>query len=702
VSEKRFGTGYHPKLDLSQMTQEPAPLPKMLTDYDEHRHRLINNPSRNMMDRHFIAWDGEGITYAGSRQQAYVLLAASTGDFIRTPDIRGLTTENCLELLFRVEKQNRNAIHIGFSFGYDTNQILNSFTRREIVKLDSRVKLGRSYRWHGRTRFQISPGKSFQVTRGRPGDSDYANIRIYDTFHFFQTSFLNVVKKYAPDRLSEIEDGKATRGQFKYQDIEEITRYCLAENSLLVEIMEGLRRKFQSYGLKLRDWYGPGAIASASMKSHNIKSHHSEIPTNIKRISQYAYQGGRFELLRAGYHKGKVWQYDINSAYPSAIESLPSLRSGYWEHVSSFEKGVFGVWHISFESRNTRARDFFCDFRAQPFFFRDRRGGVIYPVAAENWYWQPEAELCETFKDWQKFEIIEGYIWRTNDDARPFNWVRDRYLQRLELKEKGDGDERVLKLELNSLYGKMAQRAGWHIKGDRIPTYHQLEWAGYITSATRAKVYQAYLLNPDAVFAFETDAIFSLAPLDLPLGKGLGEWSETIYSDILYLQNGFYFANGGEVAHYRGFDKGSLSFDQVLTWLDSLTTFSVNRKENERLPKLTGPTHRFIGYKRALVSKQYNYWRSWENDEREITIGRSGKRFHFYPTCPCCYRKIKWSEGLHYLQHSLDLYGERVVRGVIPKSYPHVVPWLDTELKGDYDDSGWHVDKEISLMDGGL
>ena len=31
-------------------------------------------------EQQFIAWDGEGITYADGKQQDYVLLAASTGD----------------------------------------------------------------------------------------------------------------------------------------------------------------------------------------------------------------------------------------------------------------------------------------------------------------------------------------------------------------------------------------------------------------------------------------------------------------------------------------------------------------------------------------------------------------------------------------------------------------------------------------------
>jgi hypothetical protein len=114
------------------------------------------------------------------------------------------------------------------------------------------------------------------------------------------------------------------------------------------------------------------------------------------------------------------------------------------------------------------------------------------------------------------------------------------------MKARGDGAERAIKLELNSIYGKFAQRAGWFQEGDRIPAYHQLEWAGYITSSTRAKLYQAYRLRPGRIIAFETDAVFSVSPIEgLEIGTGLGEWKESVFDDLLYIQSGFYFAHQG-------------------------------------------------------------------------------------------------------------------------------------------------------------
>lgn len=684
------------------MSEEPIKLP----DYDKNR----NYPDRYYkIERPFIAWDGEGITNDNSPQQAYVLLAASTGDFIRNPN--GLTTQDCLDLLFRVEEENRSALHIGFGFGYDTNQILNSFTRRELCEFDARTKIGRNYTWRGRIKFKYYPGKSLQITRGISGEPDFVNIRIDDTFHFFQRKFIDVVRSYFPELVSEIEDGKQNRASFNYRDIDEITRYCLAENKILVKIMDRLRGHFEDYGLFLRNWHGPGTVANSSMRLHQIKESMANTPKEVKHAAQYGYQGGRFELLRAGYYSDRVWQYDINSAYPSEIANLPSFKDGYWEYVTVYEPEVYGIWHISYCDRGTVREDYFNPFRARPFFFRNRKGGISYPSRTENWYWQPEIDLWFEIPGSNKedFEIKEGWVWRTNNEEKPFEWVKDRYLKRLELKKRGDGGERAIKLELNSLYGKMAQRAGWYQSGDKIPRYHQLEWAGFVTSATRAKLLRAYIQEPEAIIAFETDAIFSMVPLDLPLGEGLGEWTETSYDDILYIQSGFYYLNSGthrsldsqsrlnSVSHYRGFDKNdSLSFDKMMTWLDSINPgdpfYSLGPE------KMFGSTTRFVGYKRALMTNAR--WRSWIKEDREITIGVHGKREHTPMWCPLCRKGKKFTEGMHFLEIGSQAYDGEKIGDTIPMSYPHNIPWLE-ELAWE-EEFDWNSQLEMEFTDGNL
>jgi len=648
---------------------------------------------RDLQSRPFIAWDGEGITYDNRRQQAYVLLAASTGDKIVAPEFQTLSTQDCLDLLFKVEEANRDAVHIGFGFGYDINQILNSFSRRNLYGLNRKAKAGTTYnwrRWKGDKgyRIKVHPGKLFRVGKGTLGQDDYGCVTIYDTLGFFGKSFIEVVKSFFPERLSEIESGKGNRNQFRYSELDSITQYCLHECELLVQILDRLRENFERAGLNLNAWYGPGAVANASFRLHKIRDAMAESPKEVQQASRFAYQGGRFELFRAGYNAGRVYQYDINSAYPSVIATLPSLSQGYWEHVKNFEPGTFGVWCCSYRNRSTQKYDRYCDYKPEPLFYRDIHGRIAYPYNTSGWYWTPEAELLTEIEYPAEISITEGWVFRGNGET-PFKYYEDRYYERLELKKKGDGAEYAIKLELNSGYGKHAQRSGWFKNGDRIPSYHQLEWAGYTTSATRAKLFRASQSVVGGIISFETDALFTTRPMggQIVIGEGLGEWSETILDDLLYIQSGFYFAHQGdkEIAHYRGFDKGSISFDRVADWLEGCSTNPFTKSTNDQ--KLLGPTHRFVGFRRALISKQKDYWRSWESEEREITIGREGKRIHM-PACPACRKGKGWMQEMHGLvvTHQMHPYGA---------SYPHKIPWIDSDF-GNY----WTEEDEVDITDG--
>lgn len=672
-------------------------------------HRKVNPPPFDSIhDRPFIAWDGEGITYEGNPQQAYVLFAASTGDYITAPEGHCLTTQQCFNLLFDIEERIPLAYHIGFGFGYDVNQIFNSFSRRDVYALSQATKRGRIFKWRG-YRIKLHPGKMVRISKGEEKD-ERRTVTIYDTFGFFQTSFIKVVTAYCPDELHSIESGKGNRAAFKYADIREITRYCLAENELLVRIMCQLRANFEERGLYLRDWHGPGAVASASLKRYNIKRAMGEVPEAVTRASRLAYQGGRFELLRAGYHSQKIWEYDINSAYPDAIVGLPDLSKGVWEFQEQFEPGSFGVWNVSYVDRRSDRYDKYSAYRAQPLFYRNYDGRVAYPPKVEGWYWTPEVENIVEIRYPSSVEIKGGWVFR-GGDSRPFKHIEDIYYERLALKKSGIGGlERVLKLEMNSYYGKFAQRSGWFKPGDKIPSYHQLEWAGYITSATRAKLFKTYSSSPGSVFSFETDAIFSTRPLSLDCGKNLGQWKETVLDDILYVQSGFYFAHSsdGDISHYRGFDRGSLKFDMVYEWLDKLDPMKLD-KPNVRL---YGPTKRFIGFKRALLSRNPHYWRTWDNSPREITIGRDGKRVHM-PFCPVCRGVLhsdsassgnhsggKWTDGLHGLITTLP--GGR--------SNPHKIPWAEKPAKPEKsarpeepeDSDIWEMEAEYDKTDGFL
>lgn len=580
-----------------------------------------------------MAWDGEGITYPTNKAQSYVLFGASTGDRVVKPE---LDTATCLDLLLAVEETYPDAIHVGFAFQYDVNMILRSLSRRHLEN----IYYTNVCHWEG-YRIEYRPGKWFSIRRGD------TRVRVFDVWGFFQSSFVVACERFLgkdDPELVRIREGKAARSSFQWDELEPfIIPYWEAELRLLVRVMDSLRDDLLSAELPVTSWHGPGAVANTVFRVNQIGKAKAETPKEVNRAAQYAYAGGRFEQFRCGHYPATVWEYDINSAYPHVIAQLPNLQRGSWRHTGTFEPESFGVWRVAFDASD-EVRQLF--YAPRPLFVRDKHGNVSFPPLALGWYWTPEAALVDPGC------ILEGWVF-DHDGTKPFAFVEEMYERRKTWKQAGNSAEKALKLALNSLYGKMAQRVGW-TEATGIPRWHQLEWAGYVTSATRALLWSAISLSPEAVIAVETDALFTTQPLPLDLGSGLGQWEATEFPWLTYFQSGVYYSEG--VAKYRGFDHGSLSHSAVLDHLRSID-------QGQPYP-LSGATTRFVGFGLALHTRAT--WRSWTTTQRGIELGGGGKRAHI-PGCSACKAGVGLAEGLHPL----------AVVTAGGRSEPHGLPWLE-------------------------
>lgn len=551
--------------------------------------------------------------------------------------------------MIEAEKENPTAYHVGFAFNYDVNMILKDLPRSRL----ERLRQEKSIRW-GQYRIEWYPSKWFQVSKGAKGER--VTCRIWDVWGFFQSSFVVALRAYLGKRddISRVESGKERRGDFAENEMAYIQEYWETELDLLVLLCNRLRSYLYSAGLFVTQWHGPGAIASYALNRERIQAHKSICPDSVNDAAQYAYAGGRFELFKLGRHEGKCFQYDIRSAYPEAISQLPSLANGRWERTRDFHPDKrFAVYKIRMIGPLMDATV------PYPLFYRDKAHCIHYPPIVEGWYWAPE--VSNIYK-WGAVEILDGWVFH-DDGTYPFAWVADVYRTRQQWKKDGNPCEKALKLLLNSLYGKMAQRVGWDKKNGKAPKWHQLEWAGWVTSYTRAKLYRAMMEAGTDLIGVETDAVFSTRKLALDIGTGLGQWEESIYDEILYLQSGFYFAREGETwkTKYRGFDKGSIDLNEVVRYLQTIQFDGMHIA-----PAFVGTTTRFVGMGAALMSKDASRWRVWETTERELRIGADGKRVHVFPFCHAC----RYNKSPYSMFHNLSV--SKPHGGI---SYPHEIPW---------------------------
>jgi DNA polymerase type B, organellar and viral len=506
------------------------------------------------------------------------------------------------------------------------------------------------------------------------------------------TSFINAYEKWVGPIPDIIKIGKAGRKSFHISELDEIYKYWSVEIQLLQELATELRKRVYNAGLRITQWHGPGALSSYAMNDHKIGQHMTVCNDDIREAARYAYAGGRFELFKLGRIQGPVWSLDINSAYPEAISLLPSLSDGRWNHVVNPSRiAKFGIYRI-------RIRKFGGLVHAPgPVFHRDREHNITFPWHSDGWYYSPEARIVQQVGG----EILEGWEY-LDSKIKPFSWVPEMYQIRKDWQTRGISAERALKLCLNAMYGKLAQRIGWDEETKRIPRWHQLEWAGWVTSFTRAKLYNLIMKIPwENLIGVETDGIYCTIPpeeIGITNSTELGGWGISKYDELLYIQSGLAWLRQGE--HWsdkrRGLDPCSAEPRHSPRDCDCEGTFNLQSCEellkglraNTVWDPYIGNTSRFVGLGSALASRDpIHRHRVWETREREIRPGRTGKRIHIPTYCQACQK----GKTAYETAHDLVIQTKAVIDS---RSYPHDIPWENpTEI------AAWRDDAELENGD---
>jgi len=480
-----------------------------------------------------IGIDGEGYTDAKGRH-LYTFMAASTAtETVSTiENRRGLSFEQVADWLLTLP---RHAILVGFSLGYDRAKWLQSLPDPVVFAIE-RPEIRSTVHGPKRvsytdylvsllaTRFSVAVHDGETVSKGlRNGRQRRAfkckTRTVWDLFRFYQCSFVKALTRWdigTPDERQAIEKMKARRGKFSGIDERE-KAYCQAECRLLAKLAESLLSAHAAEGIVLDKFFGPGSTANVVLARMGAEKQKAKIPVEMLEAAECAYFGGRFEVSHVGPVKGRLYGYDIASAYPHAMRMLPCMAHGRFEYEEGprtyIEQGPACVRYVV---KHHKAA---CPAWG-PLPFRLPDGNIVFPVETLGGGWAWNVEVSAAMSLHPGVTPVAAWVWRSRCKCPPpFAAEIERlYARRKELGKNARG--LVLKLALNSLYGKSAQRVGGGGK------FRCLVRAGIITATTRAMLLRAIAKarNPWNVLELATDSVLSREPLDLDLGVALGEW----------------------------------------------------------------------------------------------------------------------------------------------------------------------------------
>ena len=578
-----------------------------------HRGKKITLP---YMDRAFNAFDGEGESPDGEGSDRLTLLADSDGRELFHDDRRRLTSVECLDWLLDAPRGRAN---VWYSFGYDVVNILRDLPRKHVQQLMTNNRV-----WWRRYRIEYIPSKLFSVSKRdcncRRGSrrnercEHYRSYTAHDVYGFFQKSFLGTMEERngfyrskAPHVIDIIERGKAARGMFDRWAMQDVVKYNRAELEVLLEIMENFRDALRVAGYTVKAWNGAGALASDWMRREHVTTFYNLLPDAMHDARDRAFFGGRIDSAVIG--EGVMSEGDVQSAYPAGICTLPNMKRLRWKLTKGYPKrDDLGLFHCRW---NVPA-----DTWWGPFPFREPDDTIKFPLEGEGWYYASEAKAAiARFGD--AIEVIEA--WEASGKREyPFAVpVQRDYELRATYKHMDPPHPAnvPLKLGLNSIYGKFAQRVGVKMLPDgtiKTPRLHNLFYAGMITAWARSRLSEAIFAHGDRnVLMIATDGVFVRGKWKLIERDALGsfEIDAKTYRAVIAGPGMYQTEQKDGKLHKnkrRGFGGGSIDYrDVIRRW--------------RRHEKVEHPVRRMVTLGQAAVSQDaYDRMGCFFDSKREM------------------------------------------------------------------------------------
>lgn len=324
-----------------------------------------------------------------------------------------------------------------------------------------------------------------------------------------------------------------------------VHQYLERDNEIVLNYMQFFQSTINELGGEVKF-----TLASTAMDLFRRRFLDTEYLTPFHSRNEFArnaYYGGRVEPFRLGTWEG-VNGYDINSLYPYVMYTYEYPHPDYLKGpLDTTDPSLIDKYEgISY------VKIFVPDNIIPPLPYR-HNGKLYFPTGLLSGYYT-HADIRHALEQGCILRDIQRTLYSTQT-CTPFkSYVSELYKLRQELKAINDPRQHVIKIMLNSLYGKFGQRTNaglqelhpitwwldgnqhisvsWREIGDQIfvvvpkltsfqPQYVNVLWAAYITSYARNTLYGYMAMCEDELIYSDTDSVYIRG--ELTTGKELGQ-----------------------------------------------------------------------------------------------------------------------------------------------------------------------------------
>jgi len=446
------------------------------------------------------------------------------------------------------------------------------------------------------------PSKKLAIRKG------HHSTVFFDIAQYYHDSLVNAyqnnIGKLDPKYL-EIKQKRDSFSKWFFRDNKKLViDYCIKDCKMTKELAEHWIKLFNlAFGFYPQRWISSGYLAEKVLINQNIPiPKFDEIPYDIQDFAWNCYYGGRFEILKRGFI-GTAYLYDINSAYPFVFSNIPDFTKGKWRKSKTLDQNaLLGFYKIECDIPD-------CKY-IPPFPFKSN-DKLIFPSGKfQTFCTLNELKACEK----KYYSILDSWQYFDDNPFYPYKeFVESIYNKRLQLKNQNNPMQLPLKVILNSIYGKTAQRVRGRIGNLFCPII-----ASTITGTARAMLYDFVIKHgiERETVSFATDSIITTKQIPVNSDE-IGSFAlENSGSDVYVLQNGIYRFNG----YWKKRGIGNLGSKQI----EHIDTIEKDGKLYQILKILRSGRLRT-----SILSDNISGIGKFTTIERRVNLNADQKRFWF-------------------------------------------------------------------------